>query len=143
MKIVCSILFLITSITSYTQTFSQDYYEKFKDLWENDMNDSIKGGLNPKIDSLCQATTGSGFWDYESEALKQSTLNQIENYKSIFKLKKLNIDEQEKFVLVEEKSLGGDLLSSQIKNGVVFIDDTFFGYSYNPNDEIPFVKKFS
>jgi hypothetical protein len=131
--IVSTILICLTNFL-IGQNFSKDYFEHCRPSWERQVTDSEKKAVNPKIDSMMFAATGRHIWEVDVQKEKQNAFNNIRYYKKIMKLKDLDIDKLQDFILIEESTIGGDWDLASIKNGVVIIDKQYFSYSINLED---------
>ena len=126
---------VLFSISAYSQTFSESYYDLFKKSWEKEPTKEMINQVDPKMDSLYRATTGKGFWEMQAEGLKKSTTNNIKSYKKVFELKNLDIDKIDKFIIIEESNRGMDFPPDFSRKGFVIIGSDTFTYHYNPEDE--------
>ncbi|WP_425077902.1 hypothetical protein [Psychroserpens sp. S379A] len=129
------LILILFSISTYSQTFSESYYELFRKSWEKEPTKEMIGQIDPKMDSLYRATTGKGFWEMQAEGLKNSTTNNISNYKKVFKLKNLDIDKIDKFIIIEESNRGMNFPPDFSRKGFVLIGTDIFTYYYNPGEE--------
>lgn len=70
----------------------------------------------------------------QAEGLKNSTTNNIDNYKNIFELKNLDIDVIDKFIIIEKSKRGMSFQPDFSRKGFVIIGSETFTYSYNPEE---------
>lgn len=118
------------------QTFSKDYFEFFKKSWEKEPTEEMKAQIPPSVDSMYRQSTGKGFWEIQAEQQNKSTLINIDNYKSAFKLNNINIDSIYKFIIIEESALGGNWPPDLTRKGLIIIDGETFSYQYSPEAEV-------
>ena len=123
-------------LTSYLhgQNFSKDYFEHCRLSWENQPTEEDKKSVNPLSDSLMFALKGKHILDVNIKEEKENTLNNILYYKNIMRLKGIEIDNLNNFILIEEGNLGGDWTMATIKSGIVVLKDTYFSYYYDLAD---------
>lgn len=129
---------ILFSSSLTAQTFSEDYFEFFKKSWEKEPTEEMKAQVPPSVDSMYRQSTGKGFWEMQAEQQKQSTLINIENYKSAFKLNELDIDSVDKFVIIEESARGGNWPPDLTRKGFVIVDGQTFSYKFNPEAEVKY-----
>jgi hypothetical protein len=129
------LILILFSVSTYSQTFSESYYNLFKKSWKKKPTKEMIDQIDPKMDSMYKATTGKGFWEMQAEGLKNSTTNNINNYKKIFELKNLDIDSIPKFIIIEESNRGMNFPPDFSRKGFVIIGSEKFTYFYNPEEE--------
>ena len=132
---IIHLILILFSISAYSQTFSESYYDLFRKSWEKEPTKEMIDQVDPKMDSLYRATTGKGFWEMQAEGLKNSTTNNINNYKKAFDLNNLDIDKIDKFIIIEESNRGMDFPPDFSRKGFVIIGSEMFTYYYNPEKE--------
>ncbi|MDZ7847442.1 MAG: hypothetical protein U5L96_12075 [Owenweeksia sp.] len=118
------------------QTFSEDYFEFFKKSWEKEPTEEMKAQVPPSVDSIYRQSTGKGFWEMQAEQQRQSTLKNIENYKSAFKLNDIEIDSVNKFVIIEESSKVAKFPPDPTRKGLIIVEGQTFSYKYDPKAEV-------
>ncbi|SFS96399.1 hypothetical protein SAMN04487906_2371 [Zhouia amylolytica] len=125
---------VLFSISAYSQTFSESYYDLFRKSWEKEPTKEMIDQVDPKMDSLYRATTGKGFWEMQAEGLKKTTTNNINNYKKVFDLKNLDIDKIDYLIIIEESIRGTNFPPDFSRKGFVVIGSDMFTYYYNPEN---------
>ena len=127
---------LLFCSSTKAQTFSDDYFQFFKKSWEKEPTEEMKAQVPPSVDSMYRQSTGKGFWEIQAEQQKQSTLKNIENYKSAFKLNELDIDSLDKFVIIEESSRVANFPPDVTRKGFIIVDRQTFSYKFDPEAEV-------
>ena len=120
------------------QTFSDSYFNLFKESWEKEPTEEMRAQVDPSLDSLYRRSTGKGFWEMQTELLKQSTITNLENYKAVFKLKGIDIDEKNRLIIIEESSNSANWPPDLTRKGFVIVDDQTFTYRFDPNEEVQY-----
>ena len=132
-KTISTLLILFSNFL-FGQNFTQDYFEYRRPSWEKQVTEDEKKAVNPKIDSMMLIATGRHMWEIDVQKEKQSALDNIHYYKNIMKLKGLDIDKLNDFILIEESTIGGDWSLATFKNGIVIFDNQYFSYNLNLDD---------
>ena len=120
------------------QTFSDSYFNLFKESREKEPTEEMRAQVDPSLDSIYRKSTGKGFWEMQTELLKQSTITNLENYKAVFKLKGIDIDEKNRLIIIEESSNSANWPPDLTRKGFVIVDDQTFTYRFDPNEEVQY-----
>jgi hypothetical protein len=129
------ILILFIVIRANCQDFQEAYIEKMSSSWKVYESPEFESTIDPKMDSLYQKVNGKGYKESLIEKQKESVNEQAAHLAQIFEFLDLDIDEQARFSLIEEKSLNISPPIDIIKKGVIIAYGTAHGYRFDPESK--------
>lgn len=125
------ILSLCSFGISIAQSFSVEYFKKLADYSQVEFAEGQESAVIMTLDSLAVLTSGKTYLELLASSAPASVANSTERKRSICRLAGIDIDLVDRIILVEE------MLTTPInpddfrRNGIVFVNDSSFGYTHD------------
>lgn len=132
-KLLIAFFFCFISTMLNAQTFSESYVDFFKEQWFVEPTQEMREQVDSTLNNFYLQTTGKDFWESQNDLRKQSTLNEIKELATTFKLHGLDVDSLNKFTLLRVTNTNLNSGVDWFISGCIFNDkkELFYKMSYS------------